>query len=65
MSEDINEFELIQKIHINYVNYRTIKQKNNNIIQCNNFEEYLSRYYKLNYNYYIELCNKYNFDVSN
>ena len=56
------EYEIIQNIHIYYINYRFLKKKTS-LIKIDNFGDYLEKYYKLNYNYYLELAEKYRFDT--
>ena len=61
MSDSYDECELINNIHIEYLNYKFIR-KTKIIIEVKDFDCYLKIFHKFNYNYYKELCKKFNFN---
>jgi len=56
------EYDSIQQIHICYINYRFLR-KQKTILKINNFKDYLWYYHRVNFQYYLELCEKYKFNL--
>lgn len=61
--DDIDEREVIQLLHVAYINSKLLRKQEVKL-PIKNFKEYLTKYHKMSYLYYIELATRYNFELS-